>query len=168
MFDRDFELKGKHAQYTKFLVNSAKIFKRYMDVYMVGAIIGFLHGRQEKIDQSIADDARIFAEVFNKERSRLEFFYQLIMLLDESTGLDEQQRIDRAFRVTDAAQEAMQANMELFHSYVFGGIEVLYEKLAEDSTTIDDYINQVYQVVEAFKNDIDGKHDELIQKEFHT
>ena len=47
-------------------------------------------------------------------------------------------------------------NMDLFHSYVLGGIEVLYEQFTEDCTTRDDYINQIYDVVTKFKEDVEG------------
>lgn len=169
MFDRDFDLKGKHAQITKHLVNTGGVFRRYIDVYMVGAIVGFIHNRKAERDISIAEDATIFAAAFNTERMRLEFFYQLIMLLDESTGLGENQRIDRAFRVTDANPESLKENMDLFHSYVYGGIEVLFEKMAKGCTTIDDYIDQIYEVAEGFQVDVDGvSYDELIEKEMNV
>ncbi|KIL37315.1 hypothetical protein SD71_01060 [Cohnella kolymensis] len=137
MFERDYDLKGKHASYVKYLVNNAKVFKRYIDVYMVGSVMGILHGRKATKDSSVSDEASIFAGAFNTERLKCEFLYRLIMLLDETPGLTEEQRVDRAFRVDDSMPDALKENMDLFHSYVFGGIEVLYEKY-EDCTTTDD------------------------------
>lgn len=54
------------------------------------------------------------------------------------------------------APEALKENIDVFHSYVSGGIEVLYEKFAEDCTTKDDYINKIYEVVSSFEKDVDG------------
>lgn len=163
MFENDLLLKGKHATYTKFLCSNAKVFKRYLDVYMLGAIMGFLHGRKGKRDTTTKDEASIMAETVIKENNRCKFLYRLIMLLDETTGLTPEQRIDRAFR-QDADQEAMNANMALFNSYVLGGIEVLYKKF-KDCTTRDDYIDKIYEFIVNFNRDINvSSYDELIEK----
>ena len=44
MFENDYALFGKHATYVKFLKDEAKVFNRYIDVYMNGAIMGFCTG----------------------------------------------------------------------------------------------------------------------------
>ena len=52
-------------------------------------------------------------------------------------------------------------DMELFDSYVRGGIDVLYEKLIENATSPDEYINNLYDFItefeERFNQDIDTK-----------
>jgi len=156
MFERDYELKGKHATYTKFLRDTGKVFTRYIDVYMESAIIGFLHGRLAGKDSSNPDTANMFAAVFIEERETCIYLYRLIMLLDTTTGLTPNQRLDRAFR-EDNNEEALKKNMALFNSYVRGGIEVLYEKFSTNCTTSDDYLNMIYTFVDNFKNDIDNK-----------
>ena len=156
MFERDYELKGKHAMYTKFLRDTGKVFSRYIDVYMEGAIIGFLHGRLAEKDSNNTDSANMLASVFIEERDTCIFLYRLLMLLDTTTGLTDEQRLDRAFR-EDSNEEALKRNMALFNSYVRGGIEVLYEKFSTNCTTSDDYLNMIYSFVDNFKNDIDGK-----------
>ena len=63
MFDSDYSLTGKHATYLKFLavknsqddddaesVNSAKLFARYIDVYMNAVVFGLLYNRTAKRD----------------------------------------------------------------------------------------------------------------------
>ncbi|MFB5931823.1 hypothetical protein ACE8FZ_00770 [Peribacillus frigoritolerans] len=156
MFERDLVISGKHATYTKFLVNEANIFKRYIDVYMNGAILGFLYGRKVEKDKESSDKASIFADAFAKERMRCDFIYRLVMLLDDSITVEN--RVDRAFRDDSKGEEDEdhKANLQLFYSYVLGGIEVLYEKFIEDCTTKEDYINRMYEVVSEFKEEIDG------------
>ena len=53
MFDRDYQIRGKHATYSKYLVKhkdntGAPIFNRFIDIYMIGAIMGFMHGKELK------------------------------------------------------------------------------------------------------------------------
>ncbi|KJR47500.1 hypothetical protein UF75_2078 [Desulfosporosinus sp. I2] len=166
MFDKDYNLKGKHATYTKFLKDTAKVFDRYMDVYMIGAVLGFLNGKQEPEDNSNKDDAEIPLSVFYKEKMKCEFIYRMIMLLDETSNLTLEQRTDRAFR-EDTNEQAMIKNMDLFNSYVRGGIEYLYEKFSEDCVTEDDYLNKVYEFVNRFKFDVQGEsYEDLIQNIF--
>ncbi|WP_129688295.1 hypothetical protein [Gottfriedia acidiceleris] len=164
MFENDVTINGKHATYTKFLVNEAAVFKRFIDVYMNGAILGFLYGRKSEKDNGSTDRARIYADAFANERLRCDFIYRLIMLLDETPGKTVEDRINRAFRDDSKGKEneAHQMNIKLFNSYVLGGIEVLYEKFTEDCTTKEDYITRVYEVVENFNEEIQGvKHDKI-------
>jgi hypothetical protein len=157
MFENDYTINGKHATYLKYLASEAKIFERYIDVYMNAAIWGMLYGRISSRDSS-TDRARIYADAFANERENCVFLYRLIMLLDNSTSLSPDERIDRAFR--DDAQggesEKEKNNLDLFHKYVFGGIEVLYERYVDGCTTQDDYLTRIYELMTTFKNDIAG------------
>lgn len=150
MFERDYELKGKHAAYTKYLRDTAKVFVRFIDVYMIAAIIGFLHGRKAERDMSTNDTAMISASVFIRERDKCEFIYRLIMLMDTTTGLTIEQCVDRAFK-DDTNEEAVKQNLLLFNAYVLGGIELLYERFSSGCTTNDDYINAAYSYVNDFR-----------------
>lgn len=179
MFDRDYRLKGKHAIYAQYLripivtefprnvsgdgSDTAGVFKRHIDIYMIGAIMGFLHGRQSPEDKTTKDDVMIFADAFIREKAKCEFIFRIIMLLDETTVLTLEQRCDRAFR-DDTDEQAMAKNMDLFHSYMRGGIEYLYEKFNEDCVTKDDYIDKLYEIVDRFSYDINGRsYEDLIQ-----
>jgi hypothetical protein len=54
--------------------------------------------------------------------------------------------------------------MKLFHAYVCGGIEFLYEKF-QDCTTNDDYIEKMYEIVERFKHDLENNtYDDAIRQ----
>ncbi len=165
MFESDYTLLGKHATYTKHLYDSG-VFARYIDVYMNGAILGFLNGRKATLDRGSLDRARIYADAFIKEKHRCDFLFRLLMLLDETTACTIEQRVDRAFRQDAQGDIRKEENLKLFHSYVLGGIEVLYEKLGEHSTTRDDYVNKVYGMVKTFKEEVEGiPYDEKISEE---
>jgi len=156
MFENDYTINGIHATHLKYLVNDAKVFTRYIDVYMIAAIIGFLHGRSEKKDNTSQDRARIYADAFATERLNCDFIYRLIMILDGTTELSTQQRLDRAFRDDSQKESELTKvvhtqNMDLFNSYVFGGIEELFEQFTNGATSRDDYINKIYDVAAKFK-----------------
>jgi len=163
MFDRDFLFKGSHATKVKFLCkdrngeteSGANVFDRFLDVYMLAPIMGMLYGERAEVDNNSADTARIFAEAMIREQSKLKYIYRLILICDESSELIEQERINRTFR-GDTNKDILEKNMQTFHSYVLGGIDVLYRKFTEDNTTKDDYLNSIYNLVENFKNDLEA------------
>ena len=81
MFENDYTISGKHATYLKFLAvknskeddtvegaNAARLFERYIDVYMNAAVWGLLYSRTAPKDNSSEDRARIYADAFAKER----------------------------------------------------------------------------------------------------
>ncbi len=161
MFENDYTINGIHATHLKYLVNEMNVFTRYIDVYMNAAIIGFLHGRKGNKDTTSQDRARIYADAFATERLNCDFIYRLIMLLDETIELSTQQRLDRAFRDdskkrSENTEDAHAKNMDVFNSYVLGGIEELYEQLTSGATNRDDYINRIYDMTVKFNEEIEG------------
>ena len=163
MFENDYNITGKHATYLKFLavknsskqdgdesaVQSARIFERYIDVYMNAAIWGLLYERTAAKDTTSDDRARIYADAYANERDNCVFLYRMVMLLDKKTDLEPSVRIDRAFRydVQEDKKDEFAQNLELFHSYVRGGIEVMYEQFTDGCSTRDDYMNKVFEIL---------------------
>lgn len=170
MFENDYTINGKHATYLKFLAmknakdtsdestGSARIFERYIDVYMNAAIWGLLYNRTAEKDTASDDRARIYADAFAKERENCVFLYRMVMLLDKTTELTTTERVDRAFRYDTQAgkEEAFKQNMELFHAYVRGGIELMFEQFTDGCVTRDDYLNKTFEIMSTFKQEIDG------------
>lgn len=154
MFEHDYVLYGNHATFTKYL-KEEKVFSRLIDVYKNAAIMGLLYGKRSSKDNSSEDKARIFADVFATERESCIFLYRLVMLLDESTRLSPGQRVDRAFR-DDAKSDTtkLQENLDIFHSYILGGIELLYDKYITGCTTSEDYIDRIFELMSSFKDEI--------------
>ena len=171
MFENDYTITGKHATYLKFLAkkntkedqgpdnpSAARIFERYIDVYMNAAVFGLLYNRTAKRDTGSDDRARVYADAFANERENCIFLYRMVMLLDKKTDLTTEARIDRAFRYDtqpDKAEEFKQ-NMELFNDYVRGGIEEMYEMFTDGCQTKDDYLNKTYEVLTTFKQELEG------------
>ncbi len=171
MFENDYTINGKHATYLKFLAKknsrdeqnsdnptATRLFERYIDVYMNAAVFGLLYNRKAKRDTTSDDRARIYADAFANERENCIFLYRMVMLLDKSTERTPNERVNMAFRYDtqpDKAEEFKQ-NLELFHDYVRGGIEVMYEQFTDGCQTQDDYLSKTYEVMTTFKKEIEG------------
>lgn len=161
MFTSDILLTGKHAYYTKVLAprekeNSyLKVFDRYIDVYMAGAIIGFINGKREETDRdSEYKDitASIMLDTIQTERSNLEVIYRTIMLLDSSNESNKNKSVDRAFRddINEENATNHQENMDIYRSYVRGGISILYEKIGKSAVDRNELLYNMNSFVKDF------------------
>lgn len=158
MFSDDYDLTGRHASIVKFFVNDAKMFSYYIDVYKCAAIFGLLYDRHADKDTTIKDRANILASAFNNHRSDCVFLYRLTMLLERSTNATTEERVDRAFRddADEEHPEKLKANMELFNSYVRGGLEVMQEQFLDGCNSEEDYMRRTYEKFMDFKQQISG------------
>lgn len=171
LFESDYTINGTHATRLKFLAKknsrdddeldnpkAAKIFERYIDVYMNAAVWGISYRRRAKADTSSNDRARIYADAFIRERDNCRFLYRLVMLLDNSEKLTQDERIDRAFRYDTSSDkiDACKKNFELFNDYVRGGIDILYERFTDGCFNRDDYFKKIFSVMTEFQKEIEG------------
>lgn len=164
MFDKDMQIRGKYATYWKALTQlpgnavetskNFKIFENYIYVYMVAPIIGLLNGRKGQYDPAddSKDTAGMLAEIQIKNASKLKYIYRLITLVDDSEGLSDEEKINRAFR-EDNNEESVKKGMDLYMAYFFGGLEVLYETFVLGCITEDDYIRKMFDFVSEFKDE---------------
>lgn len=164
MFDKDMQIRGKHATYWKALTQlpgnavetskNFKIFENYIYVYMVAPIIGLINGRKGYLDPAddSKDTAGMLAEVQIKNSAKLKYIYRLIVLTDDSEGLSDEEKIDRAFR-EDNNPESVAKGMKLYTEYFFGGLEILYESFVQNCIADDDYIRKMYEYVSEFKDE---------------
>ncbi|MDO4189699.1 MAG: hypothetical protein Q4D29_12005 [Lachnospiraceae bacterium] len=171
MFDKDFRITGKHANYWKDLCELAgnvpdrdqhdnfKIFSAYIDAYVVCPLIGYQYNRKGVIDNSVEGNAGMLAEVFGKRRQELKYVYQIIMLLDEESEPDEDKRLYRAFKFSEETPEdkaLIEENMKVFNAYFLGGLEIMHEEFVEQCQDADDYLKQMYDFVKRFHDEQDG------------
>ena len=185
MFDTDYNITGSHATKLKSLAVknsedkkdvkdtpkvSARIFERYIDVYLNAAVWGLLYNRTSKRDTSSSDRARIYADAFSRERDNCMFLYRMVMLLansDRKNYLTKEQRVDRAFRYDSKGKEFLEENLELFHSYVRGGIDILYETFCEKlpSFTREDFMNRIHDTLSEYKNNLEKNNGEFVPED---
>lgn len=169
MFENDYTFNGKHATYIKYLVDEARLYERYIDVLMNGAVFGLLYNRTSLRDRESQDRARVYADAFANCREDCMFLYRLVMLLDKNSDLTDEQIVNRAFRddAAGADTDKIKENLELFYSYVLGGIEILYETLTDGCTMEIDYIDKAFDKMKSFRDELQGvpyeeKYAELI------
>ncbi|KGX91856.1 hypothetical protein [Pontibacillus marinus] len=150
MFETEVVIKGKHANYVDYLRNekSANLFKRNMDVYLLAPFVGFYYNHKGEEDNSINTNTKIFADTVIREKLKLEFIYQTVMILHHEGSSKE--KVKAAF---DSSEHQVKENMEVFHSYTLGGIEKLYEKLVEESYDEEDYLNELFSFIQEFNNE---------------
>ncbi|MGL5436959.1 MAG: hypothetical protein ACRDBO_16550 [Lachnospiraceae bacterium] len=159
MFEGDYTMNGIHATYIKYLVNEAKAFNRYIDVYMTGAAIGALHDRRSEQSDS-TDRARIYADAFHTEYSKCNELFKTVILADASKSWSAEERINICFRYRDKMEEhavppvtneeiaIMKEALQLFNSYVMGGIELLYESFSSSAMIgVDETIDYAYKSI---------------------
>ncbi|MHA6260034.1 hypothetical protein ACXYMX_08965 [Sporosarcina sp. CAU 1771] len=173
MFTSDWEIKGKHAAYMKQLVEDNKLFNRNLDVYMTAPLIGYVNGRQEEADKSDQYSEvirKIGTEALLKEKSQLNMIYRLIMLLDNTDNLTIEEQVNRAFRhdSNDDLKEKHKANMEVFETYVRGGISILYEKVIQNVTVPDDYFKNISNYIKEYAEELKGISEEKAENELNS
>lgn len=162
MFDSQIRVTGRHAQYLVELTavfdekSNAKLFETYMDVYVTAAIVGLLHHRRADKDNSgdFEGHKNIFAEQVLRIKDDLEFAMQMMLLTDVEYEPDEEKRIDKAFRYFGKDEN----DLKRFESYVYGGIDILHERLVEGGGDPIEYIVRMQEFVE----DIDSQFNEGI------
>lgn len=161
MFDSGIKMYGKHATYLKFMSKKTKelnkdaiiapIFVRYIDTYIAAAIIGAVQNRRAIRDTESTDSATLFDGQVIGESEKLKLLYRMIIMTDTSMNLSEEDKINLAFRTTE--KEYSTKGMELFTSYVRGGLEWLYEKVTEDATTEEEYLAKIYEIADEYHFD---------------
>lgn len=171
MFNKDFKITGKHANYWKDLCELAgnvpdreqhanfKIFNAYIDAYILCPLIGYQYSRRGVIDNSLSGDAGMLSEVIIKRQAELKFIYQIIMLADEESEPDLDKRIYRATTFSEEKEEdkeMIKENMKIFNSYFYGGLEVLHEQFVEQCNSDDDYLEKMLKFVCHFDEEQDG------------
>lgn len=155
LFENEIEFNGKYASYARFLRDDVGIFTTFRETYIVSAIVGYLNSVTESQDDTDkVQAASIFPTELDKRKHDLKFLYRLMLLTKDEEGFTPENYKDRAFRDdVEEHAEQLKSNMELFNSYVCGGVELLYEKFKncddEDKIAI-----ALYDFIREFAEDI--------------
>ncbi len=176
MFDSDYTIYGIHATRLKYLVNDAKVFDRYIDVYMTAAAVGCLNNRHGRPTDS-TDRARVYADAFLTESHKCEELFQTIILADTSKDWSSDERTKICFQYRDRKDEQakppiseyelekMKEAIDLFNEYVLGGIDILYESFYSASINPNDAIDYAYKTVFDQRSLIESRNGELNTEE---
>lgn len=168
LFENTITITGKHATYIKFLVNEAEIFDKYIDVYLCGAVVGYLYKVKAQRDNTSTDRGRIEADALATHKQDCMFLYRLITLLD-SSGLDSEEQVNRAFRYDSdiEKEETVKECMENFNAYVRGGIERMYRDFTAGCINKDDYVRNSLLIAKNFKDELSNEvsYEERLKEE---
>ena len=153
MFDKEYLFLGSHAEkvkdLNKYFNEKYRLFERYIDVYMLSPIIGFLYKRKANLDKTSNETAKIFTDQLTNESQCLKYNFQLIMLLDKDYEQSFEKRLDKAFRYESGKY---QEDVQLYEEYVRGGVDILHEKLIEGTNSSEDYVKKLYDFLEEFND----------------
>lgn len=164
MYESNILIKGRHATEMKELVAkwdnnlSQGFFKRNLDVYLVAPIIGKIYGKKAEVDTTVDDSTSIHTEQMNREMDSLEANFRMITLLEKKDTVSIDERTSNAFRY-DRDEEKRKPFDDEFEKYVLGGIDILHEKLMKDAKTVDDYVRNLFEFVEDFKEHYQNRFD---------
>lgn len=154
MFDKDITIYGRHATRMKTLSatfdeDGNAFFARNLDVYLVAPVVGYFYDRKAERDRESSDTASILLSQISREVDNLQFVYRLIMMSDKKNEPNLEERVNKAFRYF-GNQEAT-ADEELFHKYLLGGIDKIYEQLIEPNKGTQDFLVNLYNFMDDFE-----------------
>lgn len=139
-FHDDVIFTGIHSRYIDELWQQNQIQKSFIktlyELYAIAVIVGLRMKSTKPADLS-EGRRTIQTKQLIGYTPALNIIMTTVLLLDETSLLNDEERIDRAFRGPETKEE-FEANVELFNSYVRGGIEVLYNELILRALDIED------------------------------
>lgn len=154
-------LSGKYADYADALWKQNDIknsyFKRLIDLYTVAAAIGIRIKRRAAEDSSSDNKRTIQMDQLMSNLSTLQPLMRIMLIVDDSRSLTLEEKLDSAFRLPET-EESYKNNMNLFNSYMRGGLEYLYENLIVRtiSPEDDDYSDaRITNMMALLKRDLD-------------
>lgn len=164
MYDREFSFTGKHAimidSLTKFPFRNEEgttpnkfVFKTNIDVFLVAPLIGVLFDKKSSKD-SASNSSKIFSDQFSSRYDDIEFLIKLVVLTHSDKSLTDAEKIDLAFKGYYETEQRVTIK-SLFESYLYGGIEYLYEELIENTKNLD----EVYHNFISFNQLFQGSYD---------
>jgi hypothetical protein len=162
MFNKDYILRGKHATYAKNLCQSNEklqkgksgisVFRYGIDLIQIAPLIGMVYGESKEIDKESSDRYTIQANAVIAKENNLETIYRLLMLTDGTGAYTSEEKISMAFKENEDEIKS-QKNMKIFDNYVRGGIEWLHSVFTTNSTTEEDYLNDIKLICNQYKVD---------------
>lgn len=140
-FKKEFEFRGKHARMVSEIWRANDYehtyFKRLIDLYIAASVIGFRVGRSAPEEYSPFESKSIFPEQMIKAKEDLDFIMQMMIMLEHGSEMSGEECVKLAFRGAETEEE-YRRYQDLFHGYVRGGVEEIYERLVIRKAEPDD------------------------------
>ena len=158
-FCKDIKFTGKHAEYIDELWKQNNIQNSYIktlyELYGLSAIIGLKLKRKGLKDSSGSVSRNLQVAQMNPYKNVLMTVMHIVLLLDDGDMLSDEEKVRRAFS-PPKTEEERDRKMELFNSYVRGGIEYLYEELIERPLSNEDEYTDIKaaNIIALLKNEV--------------
>ena len=96
-FKKEFEFRGKHARMVGELWKANDYehtyFKRLIDVYILAAVVGFRLDRKADEDYAPFEPRSIFPEQLIREKDKLDFLMQMILMLEFAEKMPQEEAV---------------------------------------------------------------------------
>lgn len=120
------------------------VFASGIELYVTAAIVGILYEqRKEPMKSSQDQDFAIFADQFKNHYDDVKLAFQLVILNHDKDRTTSRERVNNAFKyVINEEDEIYKKNIDIFESYVLGGIDYLYDYfMNNNNANFDDFVN---------------------------
>lgn len=135
--------------------SGAAIFSSAVELYLMAAIVG-AHYQLTANPDNTGDSKRIMASQFINHYNDLKFVYQLVMLNADRDELSAVDRVNNAFRYSEADPEYPK-NVATFERYMLGGLVFLHDRFIKSTNThYEDYRISMDELIA----DMSGKKNE--------
>ncbi|AGB42041.1 hypothetical protein Halha_2158 [Halobacteroides halobius DSM 5150] len=158
---------GSTANKIRSLKNDTNLFERFLDVYIVGGVVGMLFNSKEE-EKRDKNKVTIFAEQLQNERMRIKYLSSLAFLIENNdNSLEKDKLLKQTFSdwFANTKNEVSEENQkyDLFKSYAIGGIDILHSEIIGESTDKDAYLRNYYDFIKKIENEqIDNSADRAI------
>lgn len=147
LFNRTYEIKGKHADMVRKLTSADALNCNNIDIFIMSISLGISRGLKADIDaESKSEYVKILSEQMVNHGDDIEYFYKLLMLTDTKYCPSAEERCNKAFRYI--ATEQGQRDEAHFTKVLLGGLEFLYEQIIENTSSKNDIFNNICDFVE--------------------
>ena len=101
-FHKEVQIVGKHSRYVDAMWTQGKVqesyFKKLVDLYIIAAVIGLKMKKTAPIDNTEEGKRTVPIGAMLGKIEDLNTIMQMVLLLDETSNLEIEQRVNRAFR----------------------------------------------------------------------
>lgn len=145
-FRKEVVITGRHARLIDDMWEQNQIqksfFKRLVDLYAIAPVIGLRTKKRILADTTEDRKRTVQVQQLLDKEPELQQIMRMIILLDETQKHTKEERVNKAFR-GPKTQKEFDENVELFNSYMRGGIEVLHELLVQRALGLEDNYSDV-------------------------
>lgn len=144
-FRTDIIIRGKKGE--KYQEIKTKYGFDLVDIYMMSGVLGFINNKKDIQETEGNITATLPRTVLQRRYQKIEFLYQIVTLNNE-IDIDVENAIKLAFEEDTIEQPKKLYKKELFDDYAMGGIDILYNMLAD--ITYDKQVDNIKEIMDKF------------------